>query len=52
MDRLATAILRNPKTILVAWALLTLAVGSGTLQLTSRNNYEGDLPLSDPIIAD
>jgi len=52
MDRLTTVILRIPKTILIAWTLLTLIVAGGTLRLTSQNNYEGDLPLSDPIVAD
>ena len=52
MDRFATVILRFPRTFLMGWIVLTLVVAAGTLRLTSKNNYEGDLPLSDPLVAD
>lgn len=52
MRFLANLICRRPKAVVVAWVIATLAVSTGTLELTSRNNYEGELPSSDPLVAD
>jgi uncharacterized protein len=52
MERLSTLITRHPKGIIAAWIVLTLGFASGALRLTSRNNYDGELPLTDPTVAE
>ena len=52
MERLSSLITRHPRAVVAAWLILTIAFGAGTLKLTSKNNYEGDLPLSDPTVAE
>lgn len=52
MERLSSLITQYPRAVVSAWLVLTIAFGAGTLKLTSKNNYEGDLPLSDPTVAE
>ena len=44
--------LNKPRWVVLAWVLATLTIASGMLQLTSLNKYEGDLPTTDPLVAD
>ncbi len=50
MNRLAGIIVRYPGSIILGCALITLFLALGITRLETRNNYEGDLPESDPII--
>ena len=50
MDRLADLIIRYPKFIILVFCFITLIMVFGLTRLETHNNYEGDLPASDPIV--
>ena len=50
MNRIANIIVKYPRSIILCCSLVTLAAAFGMTRLETRNNYEGDLPASDPII--